>query len=75
MPLFVCGNPKCKNIENTATSRYWFGFSDKKKKPLCSACDPKLSGWHNRFPKEKFDPKKHEIINGFVHYKNQQGSN
>ena len=54
MPLFVCS--KCKTIENTALCRYW--FRENKEKPLCSDCDPKMRSWHNRFSKEKFDPKK-----------------
>ena len=54
MPLFVCS--KCKAIENTALCRYW--FRENKKKPLCSDCDPKMKGWHGRFSKNKFDPKK-----------------
>lgn len=64
MPLFVCS--KCNCIENTALCGYWFRkkeYDDKTNKiikeepPLCSHCDPKFKG-HNRFPREKFDPKK-----------------
>lgn len=57
MSLFVCS--KCKNIENTALSGYWFDLSSTKK--LCSECDPKIGRWHNRFPKEKFNKKKWRI--------------
>jgi len=61
MSLFRC--QKCNNIENTAlTAGYWA-----KKIKLCSECDH--GKWHGRFPKQKFDPKKHKIVNGFVEYK------
>ena len=51
MPLFVC--EKCKNIENTALSRYWSKKYCTNNTALCSECD---SGeWHGKFQKEKFD--------------------
>ena len=57
MPLFIC--QKCKTIENTALGDYWT-----KAKKLCSECS--RGKWHNRFPKEKFDPKKWRVKGGFV---------
>lgn len=59
MSLFVCS--ECKIIENTALCGYW--WEDNK---LCSQCDPKIGKWHKRFPREKFNPKKHKVVNGFV---------
>lgn len=51
MPLFMCS--KCKCIENTALSRFWFRgqFGNPDTPPLCSECDPAISTWHGRFPK------------------------
>lgn len=65
MSLFVCD--KCQNIENTALSGYWFHGEGKPK--LCSKCDPKIKKWHGGFTEDKFDPKKHEMVDGFVEYK------
>lgn len=59
MPLFVCS--KCKVIENTALSGYWYRG---KKKPLCSQCDPKFGKWHNKFSRKKFNEKEWEIESG-----------
>lgn len=47
MPVFRCS--KCGCIENTALSGYWFRNG---KPPLCSACDPAIGKWHNKFKKE-----------------------
>jgi len=66
MPLFVCS--KCKCIENTALAvgRGRLGYWGNSDNPLCSEC---LNGkWHNCFKKEKFDEKKHKIVDGFVEY-------
>lgn len=54
MPLFMC--TKCGSIDNTATSNYWhtqLRAHDAKQehKPLCSACDPEIGKWHDRFPR------------------------
>lgn len=32
----------------------------------CCDCDPQINKWHNRFPRDKFDPKKDKIKRGFV---------
>ena len=65
MPLFVCS--KCNCIENTALCGYWWRSKEwddddnviKEDPKLCSECDPQFKrGWHNLFPKQKFDPKK-----------------
>ena len=61
MSIFVCS--QCGYLENTALSGYWFRRGSP---PLCSECDPRIGKWHDRFPKEKFDDKKYQIINGFV---------
>ncbi len=53
MSLFVCS--KCQSIENTALCSYW--MSEEK---LCSACDPEIKKWHDKFEREKFDDKKWE---------------
>ena len=47
MSLYIC--TKCKNIENTALSRYWSGSR------LCSKCDPEIGKWHGIFSEQKFD--------------------
>ena len=67
MSIFVCS--KCKCLENTALCNYWSDLIDKNK-PLCSDCDSrnKNKKWHGRFPKQKFDKKKHKIVDGFVEY-------
>ena len=62
MSLFVCENPECQVIENTALCAYW--WSEKK---LCSGCDPKFAKWHDRFPQEKYSPELWRYIEG-THY-------
>ena len=72
MPLFIC--EECGTIENTALGHYWskdhvkFKDSSKNNKALCSSCIPAeyddssetgRGKWHGKFPKETFDPKKH----------------
>lgn len=53
MPLFVCSNPQCDAVENTATSHYWLTLQqpEAERAPLCSACDPSFGKWHDLFPK------------------------
>lgn len=71
MPLFVCS--KCQTIENTALCGYWWRG---KKKPLCSLCDKEFKKWHNRFPREKFNPKKWKIDCGdFIKLKDTDVNN
>lgn len=53
MSLFVC--EKCKCVENTALGKYWA-----EKEKLCSECA--FGKWHDKFPKEKFNEEKWEII-------------
>lgn len=69
MPLFVCANKKCKCIENTALSGCSWG--NPRGEMLCSKCCAKNLfckpyTWHDKFPREKFDPKKHKIVDGFL---------
>ena len=64
MPIFACSNPKCKAVENTATSNYW--IRKKGSRPLCSACDPEIGKWHGLFPKEKAEGKYIENKDGFL---------
>ena len=62
MPLFVCS--KCQAVENTALCGYWWRG---KTPPLCTECDPQFGKHHNRFPKEKYNPKKwKKDKNGFL---------
>ena len=73
MSLFICENCGC--IENTALGFYWarnrVKFKDESLngKALCSECMPlefsdgSKAGegkWHNRFPKEKYNPNIHD---------------
>ena len=51
MSLFACS--KCKTIDNTATSGYW--FRGEGQPPLCSACDPAIGKWHGCFRRTKFN--------------------
>lgn len=39
MSLFIC--EQCGQVENTATSRYWFGMPHGHL-PLCGDCDPEM---------------------------------
>jgi len=52
MSLFVCSNPRCKAVENTATSPYW-QLSMEKKPVLCSECG--WGKWHGRFKKTRWN--------------------
>jgi len=50
MSLFQCD--KCGCVENTACCHYWINkYYLKKKEILCSACDPKINKWHDKFPR------------------------
>ena len=60
MSLFQCYECGCR--ENTATSNFWTrmdgGWRGVESKPwmLCSACDPDIGKWHDKFPRQ-FLPK------------------
>ncbi len=62
MPLFVCS--QCGCVDNTALAKGYWGavdaqgnvFRDKR----CTEC--KTGVWHNKFPKEKYDPNKHSVL-------------
>jgi primosomal protein N' len=62
MGLFRC--EKCNVIENTALCNFWINYDNftKKRSILCSQCDPKINKWHNRFPREQYNPKIHKDI-------------
>lgn len=57
MSLFQCY--ECGCLENTATCNFWSRIPDDGKwrgvpaRPwmLCSACDPDIGQWHDRFPR------------------------
>ena len=51
MSLFACS--RCKTIDNSATSGYWMGDREN---PLCSACDQKIGRWHNKWPRQRYNP-------------------
>lgn len=64
MPLFVCSNPNCQAVENSAlVPDYWVNLCEKKP-TLCSECG-ELKKWHGRFPKKKWDgvQEMHNITN------------
>ena len=65
MPLFVCNNPKCRAVENTALGHYWG-----EKEKLCSECA--TGKWHGRFLREKYDPKKWLKDRDFIREINSQ---
>lgn len=51
MSLFQCS--VCGCVENTALSNYWWNKSVLKlKEDYCSACDPRIKKWHNRFERK-----------------------
>lgn len=54
MSLFQC--TECGCVENTACCHYWTLIGIDKKPPVCSACDPEIGKWHDRF-KRMFLPK------------------
>ena len=57
MSLFQCY--ECGCYENTATCNFWSNMPvegqwrgvEAKPWMLCSACDPKIRKWHDRFPR------------------------
>lgn len=54
MPLYACS--KCDGYDNTALTNYWEHCRQawtEKREPilLCSACDPAIGAWHERFPR------------------------
>ncbi len=65
MSLFICENPDCKSIENTALCLYWTTLSTGTPK-LCSACDPKIKQWHGHFKQRQMNPETEEIVDGYV---------
>lgn len=58
MSLFVC--EECGTVENTALSLYWMRGDGR---ALCSRCDPQLGHWHGIFPRESYDPERHQVLN------------
>lgn len=52
MPLFRCFT--CNTVENTALSNYWMATVESTD-ALCSACDPLIGAWHDRFPRRSAD--------------------
>lgn len=62
MPLFICDI--CATIDNTALAKYPSQIREGREEILCSFC---LFGyWHDSFPRERYDPSLHEIVDGFV---------
>jgi hypothetical protein len=55
--LYVCSNPECFAVENTALGA-WHGRTLEGLPVLCSECGK--GAWHGRFPKERYDPAKHD---------------
>lgn len=53
MSLFVC--QECRTIENTALCSFWLRTQLTKDRALCSACDPEIRKWHNRFPRVTYN--------------------
>lgn len=53
MSLFVCQS--CRTIENTALSHFWLRDLEGDGRALCSACDPDIGEWHDRFPRQTYD--------------------
>ena len=51
MGMFECGNDECKAMENTAYANYHGQKVDGITKPFCSACNPDIGEWHNKFHK------------------------
>ena len=71
MPLYVC--EICGCIDNTALGHAYHPKVDEKGELVrdeegrivfdrrCTEC--KTGVWHAKFPKEKYDPNKHNVIN------------
>jgi hypothetical protein len=55
----MCSNPDCQAVENTALGKYWT-----EENKLCSECG--FGKWHGIFPKEKYDPNKWKLADGFL---------
>jgi len=58
MPLYACS--KCRSVDNTAVGGYWAQQmqaceAGTKHQALCSACDPEIGQWHNKFPRQSAD--------------------
>lgn len=65
MSLFVCD--ECETVENTALAGvfgYWCrGADGRDGKARCSNCNPEVGKWHGFFPRETYDPERHQVIN------------
>jgi len=48
MPLFEC--EQCHCVDNTALTNFWQAHIEEKPQ-LCSACDPEIGKWHDKFPR------------------------
>lgn len=53
--LVVCSNKQCQAVESRELATIENGIV------LCSQCA--TGTWHGFFPKEKYDPSKHKVIN------------
>lgn len=62
MSLFVCSNPECESVDNTACAPgYWSAASSAHRKEnsrpiLCTFCS--TGQWHGRFPRRRYDSRK-----------------
>jgi len=59
MSIFIC--TKCKCLENTAPSGYWYRDD---KPALCTKCDPEFGKWHGIFKRKKATEKdRNRVLN------------
>lgn len=62
MPLFICR--QCLCVDNTALAKGFWGKINEEGQVVrdkrCTECQ--TGTWHNKFPKELYDPIKHQVM-------------
>lgn len=59
MSLFICENPECRAVENTALAWWWICETGTDNKAVCSEC--REGKWHGLFEKQTYDPEVHRV--------------
>jgi hypothetical protein len=54
MSFFQCS--ECGCVEDTTLCNFWLARL-RENPTLCSACDPKIASWHDKFPRESASAK------------------
>lgn len=65
MPLYECF--ECGSVDNTALTNFWDAHMNNKP-ILCSACDPDIGKWHDKFARETVSQHMKNYPGSQIHY-------